>query len=300
MYNEDNFAGGGIVAFAGENGSFVETSPGFYEQQSIDEDIDESKLTPYQRMILREMRRRRSEPDIMERRRQAGLPTEAPDTTAATRADYERRLREVQESDNFVNRILNLQPGRFGSGTVGASVAAYEKNKAAKIDEIRRLQAAAEDAKAQAEMSFRENRFKDAEAERNAANNYTMEAISKMSTLAKDEAQIKQAEAAAKAAGRAPYMEQVYADLKSGDPARVAAARVALGQAKTGEITDEDAIKEWGKLGFRDKSELAKMNPPVTNAMEYKAYLMRQKAAIQSGEPPKVTGNRPPLSSFQK
>lgn len=34
MYGENSFAGGGIVAFAGPEGSFVESSPGFYQLES--------------------------------------------------------------------------------------------------------------------------------------------------------------------------------------------------------------------------------------------------------------------------
>ena len=284
MYSEDNFAGGGIVAFAGPEGSFVETSPGFYEMQQAEEDIDESKLSPMQRMMLREIRKRRGEPDIMERRRAFGLPTEAPDTTARTRADLERRQRELEESDTFINRLLSLQPARFGSGITGRSALAYDKNRQAQMNEIQKLRAAAEDQRVAAEVAYKEGRFAEAERDRNAANNFEMEAIAKLSGLAKDEAQIKQAEAGAKSAGRIPVLEQVYADLKSGDPKRIASAQAYLGQSKTGMISDEDALNAWNKLGFVDKSKLAKMTPPVTNAMEYKQYLMRQRQAAEGGQ----------------
>jgi hypothetical protein len=49
-------------------------------------------------------------------------------------------------------------------------------------------------------------------------------------------------------------------------------------------ISDEDALNAWNKLGFVDKSKLAKMTPPVTNAMEYKQYLMRQRQAAEGGQ----------------
>ena len=283
MYSEDNFAGGGIVAFSGETGSFVETSPGFYEMQQGEEEIDESKLSPLQRMMLREIRKRRQEPDVMERRRAFGLPTEAPDTTARTRADLERRQKELEESDTFINRLLSLQPARFGSGITGRSAMAYEKNRQAQMNEIQKLRAAAEDQRLAAEVAFKEGRFAEAERDRAAANNFDMEAISKLSNLAKDEAQIKQAEASAKNAGRVPVLEQVYADLKSGDPKRVASAQAYLGQSKTGVITDEIAINAWNKLGYTQRNELAKQKPPVTNAMEYKAYLERQREMLQGG-----------------
>ena len=282
MYNEDNFAGGGIVAFSGEDGSFVETSPGFYEMQDTQFDIDESKLSPYERMMLRELRQRRAEPGIAERRAAFGLPTEAPDTTARTRADLERRQAELEKEPDFFDRLLAIQPGRFGSGAIGRSVARFEQDRKAKLDEVMKLRAAAEDQRAAAEASFKEGRFAEAERDRDRANAFDVEAIKIMSGLAKDKAQIAQAESSARAAGKQTYQEQVYADLKSGDPKRVANAMIALGQSKTGVITDSDAAELWNKLDLREKIRLGKLSPPVTNPMEYRQYLMQQKEQVNT------------------
>ena len=301
MYNEDNFAGGGIVAFSGEDGSFVETSPGFYEMQESDFDIDESKLSPYERMIFRELRRRQAEPSVQERRAAFGLANEAPDTTARARAELERRQAELEKEPDFFDRILALQPGRFGSGVIGESVRRSELDRKTKLDEVLKLRAAAEDQRAAAEASFKEGRFAESERERDRANALYMESIKLGSELARNKAQIAQAEAAAKAAGRPQYMEQVYADLKSGDPERIKSAMIALGQSKTGEITEAKALQEWNDMSTGDKLKLSKLNPPVRDFKEYYQYLLKQGPyAPTSGAAPAQSGSRPPISSFNK
>lgn len=180
MFKRRDYAGGGIVAFAGDtDGSFVETSPGFYEQK---EEEDE-KLTPAQRFLMEIMEGRKTRPDIAERRRQAGLPTEAPDTTASTRAELERRQKELETSDTFVNRLMALQPGKFGSGRLGESVAKYEEGRMAKMNEVRKLKAAAEDQREAAKIAFKEGRFAEAEKDLDQADKFDLDAARVMGDI---------------------------------------------------------------------------------------------------------------------
>jgi len=281
MFRRKDYAGGGIVAFAGTDGSFVETSPGFYEQKPAEEEIDESKLSPYERMMYRRLKQRETEPSLQERRRAAGLPDEAPDTTARARAELARREQELQKSDTFLNRLLALQPGKFGSGKLGSSMLEYEKSRQAKMDEIKKLQADAEDRKANAEILYKQGFFNDAEKERREAMKDELEIIAKMSGIKRDEANIRQSDASARAVGRTRVEEQVYADLGSNDPARVAKAKAYLGQAKTGEMTIDRATREWNDMTEMQRARYDKMNPPVTNPAEYMAYLARQRALAE-------------------
>ena len=302
MYNEGNFAGGGIVAFSGETGSFVETSPGFYEMQDTQLDIDESKLSPYERMMLRELRQRRAEPGIAERRAAFGLPTEAPDTTARTRAELERRQRELEKEPDFFDRLLAIQPGRFGSGAVGRSVARFEQDRKAKLDDVMKLRAAAEDQRLAAEVAFKEGRFGEAERDRANANAFDVEAIKTMSGLAKDQAQIRQAEAAARAAGRpSDYQLQREAYLRHArevgeTPTEAGFQRFMLGAKASTVMTPEDAIR----IAAQSLGQGARNVVISALAKELLSMAKSLGQPGSSGTPGGAPANRPPLSSFQR
>lgn len=182
MYSEDNFAGGGIVAFDGREGSFVETSPGFSELSSEISGFDENdpNLTPAERMVLQILKRQQERPGIEERRRMAGIPTEFVDTGAKTRADLERRQAELEKEPDFFDRILALQPGRFGSGAIGESSRRFDLERKARLDDVMKLRAAAEDQREAARVAFQEKRFAEGEADMRAADKLELDAATKL------------------------------------------------------------------------------------------------------------------------
>jgi hypothetical protein len=194
MFTRDDYAKGGIVAFAGDEpeGSFVKTDDNFYQLDSeLPKDEEEKDLA--KKIIMDIIKSRKERPSYAQQREAAGLPSIAPDTTAKTREDLARREKEAVESDTLVNRILALKPGRFASGETAASVVAYDQQQAAKINDIKKLQAAAEDQRTAAEAAFKEGRFKDEQTYLNNADRFDLEAASKLATTEKDIAQRNQA-----------------------------------------------------------------------------------------------------------
>jgi hypothetical protein len=125
-----DYAGGGIVAFAGKEGSFVETSPGFFELgeevKKPDEEIDP------QRQLAELIRRLQAVKSIEERKREAGIG-EAPDVQAERLKAAQDERRRFEESDTIANRILNLDPYRLGP-----SMARYEKERRTGMTDIDR------------------------------------------------------------------------------------------------------------------------------------------------------------------
>lgn len=194
MFRRSDYAGGGIVAFAGPEGSFVETSPGFsvLKEELPEDEREQAELAalPYEaQQILRAVKRaqERSSPEaIAARRKAAGLPTifeEMPDTTRRMTEELQRQKQELEASDTVANRILALQTGQFKTGITGRSALEYDKAKMAKIAEINKSIAMAQDLREKAKTDFAENRFKDAEAATAAADKFEMDALGKVGEL---------------------------------------------------------------------------------------------------------------------
>lgn len=79
--------------------------------------------------------------------------------------------------------------------------------------------------------------------------------------------QLRGVEAQEKAAGKATSYEQISADLRSGDPARVAAAKQYLGASKTGELTDRFLIEQWNKMNPVERLMMKKQG--ITTVDQY-------------------------------
>jgi hypothetical protein len=130
MFKRGDYAGGGIVAFAGQEGSFVETRPGFYELgeevKKPDEEIDP------QRQLAELIRRIQAVKSIEQRKREAGLG-EAPDVQTEKLKAAQDERRRFEEADTITNRILSLDPYRLGS-----SMAQYEKERRTGMTDIDR------------------------------------------------------------------------------------------------------------------------------------------------------------------
>ena len=198
MYSEDNFAGGGIVAFDGREGSFVETSPGFSELSSeirSDEEEEIARMPLAQRIAYLAYKRQKERPSYAERLKAAGLPDEFVDTTARERAELERREAQISEPASFFDRILELQSGRFGSGQIGASALQFDKARQAQLNEVRKLKAMAEDKREAARIAFLEKRFDKSEANEKQADELDMKAAETISKIGLQEAQTEQAKA---------------------------------------------------------------------------------------------------------
>ena len=198
MYREDNFAGGGIVAFDGREGSFVETSPGFSELSSeirSDEEEEIARMPLAQRIAYLAYKRQKERPSYAERLKAAGLPDEFVDTTARERAELERREAQISEPASFFDRILELQSGRFGSGQIGASALQFDKARQAQLNEVRKLKAMAEDKREAARIAFLEKRFDKSEANEKQADELDMKAAETISKIGLQEAQTEQAKA---------------------------------------------------------------------------------------------------------
>ena len=199
MFRRQDYAGGGIVAFDGTEGSFVESRPGFYELEEempvdrTEEEKDRLKmlaaLPPEARGIMeiaKRVRERSSPEAIAARRKAAGLPaifSEMPDTSAKMREDLARQKQALEESDTFTNRFLALQPGQFKTGITGRSALEYDKNRLAKMNEINKAIATAEDLREKARLDFAEGRFKESETGMAAADKAEMDAYAKVADV---------------------------------------------------------------------------------------------------------------------
>jgi hypothetical protein len=217
LFKRSDYAGGGIVAFAGPQGSFVERSPGFYQlEEELPEDEERAamlaQLPPAVREMLRVAERQKqamSPEAVRDRRKAAGLPTlvsELPDTSAKTLAELQRQKREFDESDTIFNRFLALTPGRrFGTGETGRGIVSYEKERAAKSGELGKAIASAEDLKEKAKLDFMEGRFREGETALAAANKIESEMIAKIPDALQKDALAQQA-----LAGRTSNLREMY------------------------------------------------------------------------------------------
>ena len=87
-----------------------------------------------------------------------------------------RQLKEAEGSDSLTNRILALEAGKFGSGKLGKSAAAYESGRRDKLNTMRMALAKAEDLESKADYEFRKGNFADAQKYKDAADKVKMEA----------------------------------------------------------------------------------------------------------------------------
>ena len=192
MFRRSDYANGGIVAFAGPEGSFVETRPGFYELEEEEEEKLDSgiaNLPPEARRVMelaKQIRERSSPEARAQRLKAAGLPTvfsEMPDTSAKLREDLARQKQEIEAADTITNRILGLKVGQFKTGITGRSALENEQSRMAKIAEINKSMATAEDLRAKAEIDFKQNQFDKGEAALAAADKFEMDALTKVGEL---------------------------------------------------------------------------------------------------------------------
>lgn len=207
MFKRSDYAGGGIVAFAGPEGSFVERGPGFYQlEEELPEDERKAEmlanLPPEIRAMLQVAERQRqmmSPEAVTARRKAAGLPTlasELPDTGAKTLEELRRQKAAFDQSDDFASRLLALTPGRrFGTGETGRGLVAYEKERTARGNELGRAIATAEDLRERAKMDFAEGRFREGEAALAAANKVESDIAAKIPEALYKKALREQAEA---------------------------------------------------------------------------------------------------------
>lgn len=186
MFRRADYANGGIVAFAGPEGSFVETRPGFYElDKEEEEDNVMANLPPEARRVmeLAKQIRERSTPEARTQRlREAGLPTvfsEMPDTSAKLREELAKQKQQIEAADTITNRILGLKVGQFKTGITGRSALENEQIRMAKIADINKSIATAEDLRAKAEIDFKQNQFDKGEAALAAADKAEMDALTK-------------------------------------------------------------------------------------------------------------------------
>ena len=193
MFKREDYAGGGIVAFKEGGQSAADVITGALDEQETADEFEGMELSPLQKLIIKKMKERQAQPGILERRRAFGLSDEAPDATARTRAELDRREKEFEASDTFTDRLLALKPGRFGSGSLGRSVGEYEKGRQAQMNELRKLRAAAEDQREAAKIAYKEGRFADAEKDMAEARKLDMEAIKSVAETGRTEAQTAQA-----------------------------------------------------------------------------------------------------------
>lgn len=335
MFRRSDYANGGIVAFAGPEGSFVESRPGFYQlPEEIERDKTEDEirlarlmesLPPEARGVLqlaKQVRERSTPEAIAQRRRAAGLPAtfeEAPDASAKLREELARQKAEFQAADTITNRVLALQPGQFKTGITGRSMAEYEKNRMAKTAEINKAIATADDLRAKAKNDFAENRFKEGEAELDAADKFEMDALAKTGRLKYEDALAKQSEQGRAEADRAARMylasrraqgdtrpEPVilYEGLRDYLGAKGASLQRATGAERTAEMNARDRAadnirqildnfsgpeaKEMRRRQAQDKKN------NTNTAEEYRQQLIEAETQrILSGRPPAPGGSAP-------
>lgn len=193
LFRRGDYAGGGIVAFKEGGQSAADVITGALDEQETADEFEGMEMSPLQRMIIKKMKERGRRPTIEEERAQFGLSNEAPDTTARTRAELDRREKELEAADTFTNRLLALKPGRFGSGKLGASAAQYEEGRMARVNEVRKLKAAAEDQREAAKVAFQQGRYDEFQKRRDAADKLDMEALKGVAEVGLKEAQTNQA-----------------------------------------------------------------------------------------------------------
>lgn len=87
--------------------------------------------------------------------------------------------------------------------------------------------------------------------------------------------QLRGVQAQERAATKPGTYEQLTADLRSNDPARVAAAKQYLGASKTGEMTDRFLIEQWNKMDPVEKFALKKQG--ITTVDQ---YIASQRGAV--------------------
>lgn len=169
MFQRSNYAGGGIVAFNGEeDGSFVETSPSFYQLKSETQEDEDKGLSFEQRMAREQIRKIRELKSLADMKREAGL--EAPPTKDVEKlAALEAQRKRFEDSDTIINRLLAVNPLQIGP-SMGAYAAKQEAQRKLFEDQIAQINdlrtQAAYDAKVGDIKSSRDNTLEAAKLER--------------------------------------------------------------------------------------------------------------------------------------
>ena len=186
MFKRKNYAGGGIVAFAGPEGSYVERSPGFY--QLAEEVPSEEKPEDVQslfRELLRRQRERRPTADLL---REAKLDR-PPQVASEELAELQRSLAEQKAQapmDQLMTFLSGITEGRGGNwatqGARGAKAAmALEAQQRAGMNAMNQQMAKIKDLRTKAEYDAARGNIKDAQTERDAADKLELDILSKMS-----------------------------------------------------------------------------------------------------------------------
>jgi hypothetical protein len=161
MFRRGDYASGGIVAFAGPEGSFVETRPGFYELES--EVMGENVSAGAKDFFADLIRRRRQIRPIADLLREQGLLT-PPDTGGEEIKALESQQRRLGEADTLARRVMSLDPLR-----IGRSMADYMTKQETSQTDIESKLAKAKDLKAKAAYDMARGNIEKAQAEMIAA-----------------------------------------------------------------------------------------------------------------------------------
>lgn len=197
MFKRGDYAGGGIVAFAGEEGSFVESSPGFYELDKEGE--EQSSMTEEQRRMYELIDRLKAIKSMQDRKREAGLG-EPPDERAERLKAIEGERQRFDEADTVARRVMALNPLQ-----IGRSMGEYLTKRETGQTDIERRMAEIKDLKAKAAYDAKLGNLKDARAEELDAINKERELLKDISRAGQEGALAEQARA-----GRTSNLREMY------------------------------------------------------------------------------------------
>lgn len=198
MFKRSDYAGGGIVAFAGPEGSFVETRPGFYELES--EAKNEEKPAGlddmYRNLIQRQMQRK----SLQERIKEANLER-PPEAAREEFAELQRSLQEqkarapMEQLEQLLLGISEARGGTFGTqGAAGAQRSMEtEARQRAGITAINQQMAKIKDLREKAAYDAARGNIEKSAAEEQAADKELADLFSKMSRSRQESALAEQA-----------------------------------------------------------------------------------------------------------
>lgn len=169
MFRRGDYAGGGIVAFAGPSGSFV-PDPGMARSQAairaemgLPETDDEEIPAGAKDFFADLIRRRRQIRPIADLLREQGLLT-PPDTGGEEIKALESQQRRLGEADTLARRVMSLDPLR-----IGRSMADYMTKQETSQTDIESKLAKAKDLKAKAAYDMARGNIEKAQTELSAA-----------------------------------------------------------------------------------------------------------------------------------
>jgi len=209
MFKRSDYANGGIVAFAGPEGSFVEQSPGFYQLK------EEVGPTSSRELLEEIIRRRKERLSLEERMKQAGLIGGPPEPTEEIAALDEQK-RRLRESDDIARRVMSLDPLRLGR-----SMADYLSKQEAAETSIEEKKAKARDLHAAAKFNAARGNIKEAIVNENEADKADREIATAISESILKDAQTQQAFAGKTTDWMrryASFLPSVMQELKTNNP----------------------------------------------------------------------------------